>query len=90
MSEKTDLPNVSMTNTKKELLEVFRGVGHGNIRKIGILGHDTTPIVELLKCSFTHPIPFRIAEAGFVVKVNIVGGVHGFKDFKTCCCQYSL
>ena len=49
-----------------------------------------TPIVDLLKHSFTQPIPFRIAEAGFVVKVNIVVGVHGFKDFKTCCCQDSL
>ena len=25
MSEKTDLPNVSMTNTKKELLEAYEG-----------------------------------------------------------------
>jgi hypothetical protein len=30
-----------------------------------------TSIVDLLKHSFTQPIPFRIAEAGFVVKVNI-------------------
>ena len=48
------------------------------------------PIVDLLKHSFTQPIPFRIAEAGFVVKGNIVVGVHGFKDFKTCCCHDSL
>jgi hypothetical protein len=49
-----------------------------------------TPIVKLLEHVFAQTTTFRIAEAGLVVKVNIVVGVHGLKDFKTCCCQDSL
>ena len=57
-----------------------------NLNPLGI----GTPIVKLLMHVFAQTTTFRIAEAGFVVKVNIVVGVHGLKEFKICCCQDSL